>query len=255
MGAGFKLYAKGQKAAEILIYEDVGEGWFGGVTAKQFADELKALGDVQTIDVRIDSYGGDVFDGLAIYNRLVQHPARVTTHVDGVAASIASIIAMSGDEIRIAENGWLMIHDAWGVAVGNAADMRRQADLLDGVTDKLAGVYAARTGMAVPDVRALMADETWLAADDAVARGFAQTIAQNLRVAAHAVPPVYGFRHVPAVLQGAVAPTTPARPQPVHLSAEEQALRQRAQQAADKMHRARLLTDFKTRGAGTQPAA
>src|ERR1044072_9600498 len=101
MGAGFSIKAKGNSEAEILIYEDVGEGWFGGVTAKQFAEDLKALGKVDTINLRINSAGGDVFDGLAIYRRLVDHPARVITHIDGLAASIASVIAMSGNEIRI----------------------------------------------------------------------------------------------------------------------------------------------------------
>ena len=112
MGAGFSVKAKAGDEAEILIYEDVGEGWFGGVTAKQFADELKALGSVKTINLRLNSAGGDVFDGLAIYRRLVDHPAKIVSHIDGLAASIASVIAMAGDEIRISESGFLMIHNA-----------------------------------------------------------------------------------------------------------------------------------------------
>src|SRR6478609_6695251 len=118
MGAGYSIKAKGTTAGEIYIYEDVGDSWFGGVTAKQFAADLKELGPVQTLDVRINSGGGDVFDGLAIYRQLVDHPAKVVSHIDGFAASIASIIAMAGDEIRISEAGFVMIHDAWGVAVG-----------------------------------------------------------------------------------------------------------------------------------------
>jgi ATP-dependent protease ClpP protease subunit len=255
MGAGYALYAKGSKHAELLIYEDVGAGWFGGVSADQFTKDLKALGELSTIDVRINSYGGDVFDGLAIYNQLVQHKARVTTHVDGVAASIASVIAMAGDEIRIAENAWFMIHDAWTMAVGNAADLRRQADLLDSVTDKLAGVYVARTGLPMAEVRELMAAETWLSSDDAVARKFASQIAENLRMAAHAAPDRYSFRHVPAALRPGTAPVAQTASPVVTLSAEDQALRDRLAAAQQRMQRAQLLKDFKTRGAGTQPAA
>ena len=102
MALGYRISAKGADRAEILIYEDVGEGWFGGVSAKQFADDLKALGAVSTIDVRINSYGGDVFEGFAMYRQLVEHKARIVVHVDGVAASIASVIAMAGNEIEIA---------------------------------------------------------------------------------------------------------------------------------------------------------
>lgn len=234
MGAGYRLYAKGAKHAEVLIYEDVGEGWFGGVSAKQFASDLKAVGPVDTIDVRINSYGGDVFDGQAIYNQLVQHKAKVTTHIDGVAASIASVIAMAGDEIHIAENGWIMIHDAWSMAIGNAADLRRQADLLESVTDKLAGIYVSRTGAAMADVRKLMAEETWLSAGDAIDRKFATAMTENLRMAAHAAPERYSFKRVPAALAG-ISDTD-----------------LRAEVAAQQAHikRARLLTNFKSRGAG-----
>lgn len=253
MGAGFAIYAKGSGHAEILVYEDVGEGWFGGISAKSFADQLKALGAIDTIDVRINSYGGDVFDGLAIYNQLVQHRARVTTHIDGVAASIASVIAMSGDDIRIAENGWIMIHDAWGMAVGNAAELRRQAVLLDGVTERLADVYAARTGLPAADVRQLMTDETWMSSSDAVARGFAHKVSDNLRLAAYSgAPDRYGFRRVPAPLQAVAGPKSMPV---VRLSAEDQAVRDAAQRAAQRVGRARLLEDFRTRGAGNQPAA
>lgn len=234
MGAGFAIRAKGSKAAEILLYEDVGEGWFGGISAKRFADELKGLGKVDTIDLRINSYGGDVFDGLAIYQQLVQHPAKITSHVDGIAASIASIIAMAGDEIRIAEAGWFMIHDAWGMAVGNAAEMRRQAELLESVTNQLAGVYEARTKQPLETLRAWMADETWLDAAAAVERGFANSVAENLRMAAHAAPPKR-FRNIPSALAD---------------DPEERALRERVSAQCASMQRRRDLQQHRTRGAG-----
>lgn len=246
MGAGFAIRAKANKTAEVMIYEDVGAGWFGGVSAKQFADDLKGLGDVTHIDVRLNSYGGDVFDGLAIYNQLVQHKASVTTHVDGVAASIASIIAMAGNEIHIAESGWLMIHDAWGMAIGNADELRRQAELMDSVSEQLANVYVARTGHSLEQVRAWMADETWMNAGDAIGRKFASVMSENLRVAAHASLDRYRFRHAPQALSAAA----PAKQMPVvKLSAEEVALRDRVAGQRASLSRAHVMTELKSRGA------
>ena len=248
MGAGFAIRAKANKTAEVLIYEDVGAGWFGGVSAKQFADDLKALGNVESIDVRINSYGGDVFDGLAIYNQLVQHKAKVTTHIDGVAASIASVIAMAGDEILIAESGWLMIHDAWGMAVGNAAELRRQADLMDSVSEQLGKVYAARTGQPVETLRAWMAEETWLNAADAIDRKFATAQSDNLRMAAYGAPDRYKFRALPQALRAA-APAP--EPHVVTLSAEDQALRAQVAERASRLQRAHVMVNLnQSRGAG-----
>lgn len=246
MGAGFAIRARANKTAEILIYEDVGAGWFGGVSAKQFADDLKELGDVTQIDVRINSYGGDVFDGLAMYNQLVQHKARITTHVDGVAASIASVIAMAGDEIHIAESGWLMIHDAWGMAIGNAADLRRQADLMDSVSEQLAGVYVARSGQPAEQVRAWMAEETWFNAGEAIDNKFATAMSENLRVAAHAAFDRSRFRNAPAALSAAPAKAMPV----IKLSAEELALRDQVAGQRAHLTRARVVAELKSRGAG-----
>lgn len=202
MGAGFtaRLKDKATKAGEILIYENIGSGWFGGVSAKQFTESLKALGDISTLDVRINSYGGDVFDGITIYQQLVQTKAKVTTHVDGFAASIASVIAMAGQEIKIAEAGWIMIHDAWGMVAGNARDLREMADRMDAVSKQLAGIYSARTRKKDEDIVNWMAEEKWFDAKDAVANGFATSVAENLRMAAHAEPLPSRFRHVPKAL-------------------------------------------------------
>ena len=200
MGQGIRFRLKNKTSAEILLYEDVGEGWFGGVSAKTFADELKSLGKVETIDLRINSYGGDVFEGLAIYRQLVEHNAQVTSHIDGVAASIASVIAMAGDEIRIAEAGFLMIHNAWGVAIGDADSMRDMAALLTTVSGSLADVYAARTKNAGPKIKAWMDDETWFNAGDALTHGFATTVAENMKVAARYDAAKYKFKHPPAPL-------------------------------------------------------
>lgn len=202
MGSGFRIEARANASAEIYIYEDIGDSWFGGVTAKQFADELKALGDVQAIDLRINSAGGDVFDGLAIYRQLVDHKAKVTTHVDGIAASIASVIAMAGTEIRISEAGFFMIHDAWGVSIGNAADMRKYADLLETISGSIVDVYSARTSLKSDELVTLMGAETWLGAGEAVEKGFADVLVPNMRVAAHFDMEKHKFRNAPAELVG-----------------------------------------------------
>ena len=203
MGAGYQVRAKAADAAEILIYEDIGESFLmGGVSAKQFAADLKSLGKVRTIDLRMNSNGGDVFDGMAIYQQLVQHPATITTHIDGLAASISSVIAMAGSKIRIAESGFLMIHEAWGMGVGGSDDLRALANLLEVTTATMGDVYAARTRNSSAKIKGWMEAETWFTGKDAVANGFADEIAENMRVAAHVDPERYKYRHVPGVLAG-----------------------------------------------------
>ena len=121
---------KAQKdSAEIWIYEDIGEGWLGGLSAKVFADDLKKVGKVKNIYVRINSVGGSAVDGTAIYNSLKRHPANINVSIDGIAASIASIIAMAGDHIEMASNAMMMIHEPWIVAGGTASELREQADV------------------------------------------------------------------------------------------------------------------------------
>lgn len=199
--AAYRFNAKADEA-EIYIYGDIGDSWFGGVTAKQFADDLKAAGSVSKISLRINSFGGDVFQGLTMYRLLVEHKAKVTVHIDGMAASIASIIAMAGDEIMIAEAAQLMIHEAWALAMGNAADLRQMADLLETTSASLRDVYVARTGIGAEEVAKMMSDETWMTATVAVERGFADKVAENLRVAAKYDPAKHKFKNAPAALAG-----------------------------------------------------
>lgn len=205
----YVLQAKGPKQAELLIYEDIGEGWFGGLSAKQFAEDLKALGALDLLDVRINSYGGAIFDGFAMYSTLARHAARKTVHVDGVAASAASVIAMAGDEIRVASNGFVMIHNPWGFAQGNADELRKQAELLDQIRGAIAGVYVARTGLGVDEVLGLMDAETWMDSAEAVRLGFADSVTGEMKMAARAEPG--RFRHAPSALTDA-PPVSPAAP-------------------------------------------
>jgi ATP-dependent Clp protease protease subunit len=173
---GVRIMAKGSQAAEITVYGLVGDSWLfeETVTAKGFRDEIKALGDVQTLTVRINSDGGSVQDGLAIFNTLKQHPAKKIVEIDGYAGSIASIIAMSGDEIRMGEGARMMIHDpAAGVGYGNSTELRKLADLLDAIREDLVGIYTKRTGQPAPRIRDWMASTTWFSADEARLYGFA----------------------------------------------------------------------------------
>lgn len=159
--------------AEILIYDEIG---YWGITAKDFVAELASLGSPETIHVRINSPGGDVFDAVAIFNALRRHEARIVTHVDSVAASGASMVAMAGDEIQIADNGWLMIHNAWVIALGNAVDLRKSADVLDKIDGSLEAAYQQRSGATLEQVKAWMNEETWFTAQEALDAGFVDSM-------------------------------------------------------------------------------
>lgn len=177
--------AEGAGPTRVDIYDEIGGGgWFNdGVTAIDFIQQLAGInGD---IEVHINSPGGDVFDGLAIYNSLAQRPGNVTTVVDGLAASAASFIAMAGKQRIIAPGAMMMIHDASGVCIGNSADMRELAELLDKVSDNIASIYADHdaTGGGA-DWRAAMKAETWYTADEAVAAGLAHRLAERPAAAA-----------------------------------------------------------------------
>lgn len=200
-----------EKTAEITIYEEIGEGWYGGITAKDFVKQLAALGEVDTINVHINSPGGDVFDGLAMHNALVNHPATVNVHIDGLAASIASIIAMAGDTITIADNAMLMIHNPWSVAIGEAKDMRKMADTLDQIRGTLVGTYAKQTGMSEKDIIALLDAETWLDATQAKEKGFVDAIGEGKK--AKASFDLSHFKNAPEKLPAASASEEFAEPE------------------------------------------
>ncbi|MFJ6066573.1 head maturation protease, ClpP-related [Streptomyces tendae] len=156
--------------AEVMLYDEIG-GWFGN-TADDLIAELKQISSPR-MRVRINSPGGSVFEGIAIANALRAHPATVTVQVDAIAASIASVIAMAGDRIEMAPNSMLMIHDASGMAWGNAADMEEMAELLDLISDNIADAYATRAGGTREQWRDRMRAETWYLPEDAVANGLA----------------------------------------------------------------------------------
>lgn len=192
----------GPATAEILMYGDLGD-LFGGMTAQDFDARVKSLGKVSEINLRINSEGGEVFMAVAAYNILTRHPARVVVDVDGLALSAASLVAMAGDKIRMAENAMMMIHEPWARQAGTAAELREHADRLDRIKATVRTMYAKRTGQTEDEIDVMMAAETWMSADEAVEKGFANEVTSTLKVAAYVERDRY--RKVP---QRLVRPTT-----------------------------------------------
>jgi len=158
--------------ATICIYDEI-SAW--GISAQSFCSDLAGV-KASTINLHINSPGGNVFDGITIGNALQAHAATVNVVIDGLAASIASIIAMAGDKISMAKNAMMMIHNAWGGCCGNSSDMLKMADTLDKIDSTLVDTYAARTGCGKRAVKQMMNDETWMTADEAKAKGFCDCV-------------------------------------------------------------------------------
>jgi len=174
------------KPAEVLIYGDIGESWWNeSVEAGQFVRELQQI-DSNEINVRINSYGGSVTDGIAIYNALRRHDAIINVYIDGIAASIASLIAMAGDTVFMAENALLMIHAPWGGIAGNSKEIREYADVLDTYASSMATSYARKTGKTVNEILPLLndGDDHWLMADEAITDGYVDETTEPVSIAA-----------------------------------------------------------------------
>jgi ATP-dependent Clp endopeptidase proteolytic subunit ClpP len=196
----FRAQARG---AEIVIYDEIGAF---GIPAKAFLDELKALGPVAELTVRINSPGGSVFDGVAIYNALKRHDAAITIWIDGIAASIASMIAMAGDEVVMPANAMLVLHDPSGLVAGTASDMRALAEALDRMKAGMVAAYRDKSGRDDAEIEALMREESWLSAQEAVALGLADRVEAPVRMAAHF--DLSRFRNAPPQLAALVASAT-----------------------------------------------
>ncbi len=168
----YSLSKQDDSEAEMMIYDEIGAF---GITASQFVKDLKAIKS-KKISLRLNTPGGEVFGATAIYNALEDHPAEVVAHIDGVAASAGSFIAMSADEVRMAENAYLMIHEARGGAFGEASDLQNVADTLEKMNDNIAGMYEAKTGKKKPYWRKMMNDETWFTAAEAKAEGLVDVV-------------------------------------------------------------------------------
>ena len=222
---------------DLLIYGDIGDSWWSdSVTAKSVVEQLNALdASVATINVRINSYGGSVADGLAIFNALKRHKATKAVTVDGVAMSSASLIAMAGDTVTMPPTSLLMIHAPWGGIMGNAKEMRQYADVLDTFSESMADAYVKKSGKSRDDILALLTDgeDHYYTGEEAVAEGFADAVddgqddadepdenarafAASLldRITARGAPAKYAGLAVAAALRGAPHTSTTPKPAP-----------------------------------------
>jgi len=176
----YNIQNKAGETADIYIFDEIGTY---GVTAQDFISEIKGLKDMP-INLRINSLGGDVFDGMAMYNVIKRREAKTTVYIEGIAASIATIIALGADEVVMAENSLFMIHNAWGGTSGEAKDMRKTAETLDKITSELTDIYVKKTGLSYDALAEMMDEESWLNAQEAFDLGFIDTISDSIKVAA-----------------------------------------------------------------------
>lgn len=197
----FSMVKKSDEVAEISIFDEIDPFW--GIGPKQFKDELDEVRGAKSIKLLLNSPGGSVFDGMAVYNLLSSVRDKLDVEVIGLAASISSIIAMAGKSLAIAEGAYLMIHDPFTVTVGGAEDLRKTADLLDTMKGEFIAIYAKKSGLEDKEISKMMDDETWFTASQAVEKGFADSIEDYGEVAANASRfnlAKYGFGHAPQML-------------------------------------------------------
>lgn len=168
---------------DAIVSDDVTAEWWGGVSAQSLVPQIRAIKG-GTIHLRINSPGGDVFAAQAICQAIRDTSAKVVAHIDGYAASAATVVATAADEIKISEGGMYMVHCGWTFAMGNAIEMRSTADLLDKVDATIVKQYAGKTGMSAEEVLAIMQAETWYTAEEAVAAGFIDAISDSPKVKA-----------------------------------------------------------------------
>lgn len=206
--------------AEVFIYDVIGESWFGGISANQFVQDLRAI-DAQKILLRINSPGGDVNEGIAIRNALLEHPAEVETHVDSAAYSTASWVAMAGDRVIMAPHATMMIHKAWDITGGDADAHRKSAEMLDLFDGQIADMYAKQGGGTRDEWLARMAVETWYTDQQAVDAGLADEISGQAESEAENQfdRSILGlFKNTPREL---LDETQPARPEPTKRACED----------------------------------
>jgi len=172
----YEIKAQSEDDTTIYVYDEISSY---GISANQFVKDLNEVKSGK-IKLRINSPGGNVFDGVTIHNALKEHPATVNVIVDGLAASIASIIAMAGDNVHMADNAMMMIHQAWAFAMGNADDLQKTVEVLQKIDGTLVKTYADKTGATQRNIRQMMKDETWMTAQEAKDLGFADTIGDRV---------------------------------------------------------------------------
>lgn len=223
-GRRFEIRTKAEATdeVEVFLYDSIVDDeleaeWWGGVAPQSFVKQLRDI-TASTIHLRINSPGGSVFAARAMETALREHKARVIVHIDGLAASAATFIAMAGDEIIISKGAMFMIHKAWTYAWGNADDLSKTAALLDKIDGTLVQTYADRTGQGGDQIAAWMQAETWFTADEAVEHGFADRLAESESEPAPAAQAQWNLRAYLAGL-GREAVQTSAPPAPAQADA------------------------------------
>ena len=195
-----------EKTGELTLYGEISDTtWWGDeITPKQFKEDLDALGDIDVLNIYINSYGGDVFAGQTIYSILKRHKAKKNVYVDGLAASIASLVVMAGDKVIMPANAMMMIHNHWTLAAGNANDFRKIADDLDKIRDSMIVAYQEKSGLEKDEIISVMDAETWLTAEECKEKGFADEIEEAKQVAAHIDEKYFAiYKNVPEKLKKA----------------------------------------------------
>lgn len=194
----YRIKAQSESEVDVYLYDEISM-W--GIEAEQFIRDLNGI-TAEIINLRINSPGGDVFDGAAIFNALERHSAKVITHIDGLAASMASIVALAGDEVRMAENAFFMIHHPWCLCIGNAEDMKKTAEILDKLGDSSIRTYVRKSGQSEKQIRSWLDEETWFSAEEAKDAGFITEIVQSPGVESRFDLSIYS--KVPDALMGKV---------------------------------------------------
>ena len=192
-----------EDVAEISIFGDIGPSWWGEyVEVSQFKQDFDAIKDAGRINVLINSYGGDTFDGIAIYNIIARERAKVHVEVLGMAASAASLIALAGTDLTMGDGSFFMIHNTSAGVYGFASDMREMADILDKISGQYANIYESRSGLTLDEVTAAMDAETWYTADEAVSAGFADYKSEAIDAAAFIGIDIgkYNYQHIPETI-------------------------------------------------------
>lgn len=172
------MFSYDADSGEIFLYDEIGPPWWGLIDAAAVLEALKAIGK-KTAHVRLNTPGGSVDEGIAIYNLLVEHKAGVITYVDSLAASMGSYIFQAGSERIISENAMVMIHDPWTIALGNATELRKAADVTEKYGQRMVPAYAKRSGKTDEEIIAVMTEESWYTGKEAVEAGFADRIADG----------------------------------------------------------------------------
>lgn len=202
---GYEFKAAADGKAVLYVYESIGEDFFGeGLTAKTFADDLKKIGNVKELNIRINSIGGNVFEARAMASLLKDHKAKKIVDIDGICASAATYIACTGHTVRIAADGMYMVHPPAGFVMGTATDMRKTASILDTVQAGMVEIYSKRTGKDADAIAAMIHEETWMTAEQTVENGFADSIAEPMKLAAKADLSKYPNHKLPFTIPDAV---------------------------------------------------